>query len=171
MEATTPSTQSHLSAPEALASRSGTPIKPFSLTPMKAEMTSMTLPPAKSNFGSNWALQMKATTMDEPHRLISTLTGAILGSGGWVLSRGANDSGRINVLFEFERHSCVDIYTVLIAAGLELSQLAHVRFTELCQCTRSSIEDCGGEIVSVDLDIHSFPVEYNHQRQSTSEAA
>jgi hypothetical protein len=108
---------------------------------------------------SNWALQMRATTIEEPSRLIATLTGAILGCGGWVLSRGADDAGRINMLFEFERQHCIDMYTVLIAAGLELGQLAHLRFTELCQCTRSHFADCGEEIVSVDLEVRCFSLE------------
>jgi hypothetical protein len=131
----------------------------------------MTLSPAPTSISSNWALQMRATSMDEPARLISNLTGAILGSGGWVLSRGANDAGTINMLFEFERMCCVDMYTVLIAAGLELSQLAHLRFTELCQCTRSHFDDIGGEIVSVDLEIHSYWMESTASRQNSSEAA
>jgi len=75
-----------------------------------------------------WALQMKAVSIEEPGRLVQTLTGAILGCGGWVLSRGANDTGIINMLFEFERQACVDVYSVLIAAGLELSQNGHIRF-------------------------------------------
>ena len=131
----------------------------------------MTLSPTGLNLGSSWALRMKATTMDDPTRLIQTLTGAILGNGGWVLSRGANDSGMINMLFEFERMQCVEIYTVLIAVGLELSQLAHMRFTELCQCTKSNPEDCGGEIVSVDLEIHSFSAEAVAGGRDASEAA
>lgn len=131
----------------------------------------MTLPPAPTSISSNWALQMRATTMEEPMRLIHNLTGAILGNGGWVLSRGANDSGTINMLFEFERLCCVDMYTVLIAAGLELSQLAHLRFTELCQCTRSHFDDIGGEIVSVDLEIHSYWMEDSVMRHGSSEAA
>lgn len=94
--------------------------------------------------------------MEEPERVIPSLTGSILGNGGWVLSRGADDGGRINMLFEFERMQCVEIYTMLIAAGLELSQLAHLHFTELCQCTKSHYGDCASEIVSVDLEIHSF---------------
>src|ERR1700729_812910 len=114
---------------------------------MNGEMNTMTLPPAMSKPNASWAMQMRATTMEEPARIIQTLTGAILGSGGWVLSRGAGDSGLINFLFEFERQNCVDMYTMLIAVGLELSQLAHLRFTELCQCTRSHHDDCGGEIV------------------------
>ena len=138
---------------------------------MNGEMNTMTLPPALAKLNSSWALQMRATTQEEPGRLIQTLTGAILGSGGWVLSRGANDTGLINMLFEFERQNCIDMYTVLIAVGLELSQLAHLRFTELCQCTRSHFDDIGGEIVSVDLEIHSYWMESSAGRQNTSEAA
>jgi len=106
-----------------------------------------------------WAMRMKAVSGVEPSRLVQSLTGAILGCGGWVLSRGANDTGTINLLFEFERQACVDIYSVLIAAGLELSQSGHIRFTELCQCTRSQKRDCGSEIASIELEIQTFPAE------------
>ncbi len=117
-----------------------------------------------------WAMQMKAVSIEEPGRLVQTLTGAILGCGGWVLSRGANDTGTVSMLFEFERHACVDIYSLLIAAGLELSQSGHIRFTELCQCTRSHQRDCGAEIASIDLEIQTFPVERASGLQ-TSQAA
>jgi hypothetical protein len=109
-----------------------------------------------------WALQMKAISIEEPSRLIQTLTGAILGCGGWVLSRGANDSGTITMLFEFERQACVDIYSIMIAAGLELSQNGHIRFTELCQCTCNQSSEYGSEIASIDLEIQTFPVEMMH---------
>jgi hypothetical protein len=112
--------------------------------------------------GIPWAMKMKAISVEEPSRLVQTLTGAILACGGWVLSRGANDGGTVSMLFEFERQACVDIYSVLIAAGLELSQSGHIRFTELCQCTRSQQRDCATEIASVDLEIQTFPVEMVH---------
>jgi len=106
-----------------------------------------------------WALQMKAISVEEPDRLVRTLTGAILGCGGWVLSRGANDAGTVNLLFEFERQSCVEMYSILIAAGLDLSQSAHIRLTELCQCTRNQSRDCSSEIASVDLEIQTFAMD------------
>jgi hypothetical protein len=109
--------------------------------------------------------------MDDPSHLIQSLTGGILAHGGWVLSRGANDDGLINMLFEFERQHCIEMYTFLVAMGLELSQLAHMRFTELCQCTSSHFQDVGGEIVSVDLEIHSFPAEITVSTRKASEAA
>ena len=103
-----------------------------------------------------WALEMKAVSVEEPSRLVKTLTGAILGCGGWVLSRSASDEGHRHYVFEFERQSCLEIYSILIAAGVELSQSAHIRFTELCQCTRLVRKDCSEEIVSVDLEIQTF---------------
>jgi len=106
-----------------------------------------------------WALEMTAISLVEPSRLVRALTGAILGCGGWVLSRGATDTGIVNMLFEFERQACIDIYSVLIAAGIELSQNGHVRFTELCQCTRNHHLDCGDEIASIDLEIQTFRAE------------
>ena len=117
-----------------------------------------------------WAMEMKAISIEEPARLVQTLTGAILGCGGWVLSRGANDIGTVSMLFEFERQACVDIYSVLIAAGLELSQNGHIRFTELCQCTRNHQQDCGTEIASIDLEIQTFPAEMAHSSRSCEAA-
>ena len=104
-------------------------------------------------------MRIKAISIEEPTHLVQTLTGAILGVGGCVLSRGSTEAGRITVLFEFERRACINIYCVLIATGLELSQAGHIRFTELCQCTRSSPVDCSSEIVSIDLEIQTFPME------------
>jgi hypothetical protein len=112
-------------------------------------------------------MQLKAVSVEEPSRLVQCLTGAILGCGGWVLTRGANDTGRVSMLFEFERQACVDIYSVMIAAGLELSQNGHIRFTEFCQCTRSRQRECGTEIASIDLEVQTYPVEMtNAQRVS-----
>jgi len=113
-----------------------------------------------------WAMQMKAISIEEPSRLVQTLTGAILGCGGWVLSRGASDTGTINMLFEFERRTCVEIYSMLVAAGLELSQSGHIRLTELCQCTRSQQKDCGSEIASIELEVQTFPVEMTYSSHS-----
>jgi hypothetical protein len=63
------------------------------------------------------------------------------------------------MLFEFERRACVEMYSLLIAAGLDLSQSGHIRFTELCQCTRNNLAECGTEIASVDLEIQTLPLE------------
>ena len=102
-----------------------------------------------------WAIQINAISTEEPGRLVQRLTGAILGCGGWVLSRSASDTGLINLLFEFERRLCLDIYGVILGAGVELSRNGHLRFTELCQCALHSARDSGGEITSIDLEVQT----------------
>ncbi|MBS1804724.1 MAG: hypothetical protein JST28_15275 [Acidobacteria bacterium] len=93
--------------------------------------------------------------------MVKNVTGAILGSGGWMLSRSATDTGLIDLLFEFERRSCLEVYSVLIASGVELSREAHLQFTELCQCTKFGQKGCREEIVSVDLEIQTSPLAEN----------
>lgn len=100
-----------------------------------------------------WALQMTATAIDNPVHLARSLTGAILGCGGWVLTRGTSDAGEMHILFEFERHACVEIYSLLVASGLELTAESHSEFTELCRCTRAGIEQRGCEIASIYLEV------------------
>lgn len=100
-----------------------------------------------------WAIQIRAVSPEEPSHLARALTGAILGCGGWVLSRGVNDSGTLNLVFEFERRISADIYTVLLATGVELSPYGHRCFTDLCQCTRFQDRKAGAKIASVDLEV------------------
>jgi hypothetical protein len=107
--------------------------------------------------GTPWALEMKAVSSEEPGRLIETLTDAILGSGGWVLSRRASAGGIATMLFEFERRACVDVYSALVGAGVELVESDHTRFTELCQCTLGHRKDCADEIASIDLMVETVP--------------
>ena len=96
---------------------------------------------------------MKAVSHEEPARLVRTLTGAILGLGGWVLSRGCTDTGKITVLFEFERRACLDIYSMLVATGVELGASEHLRLTDLYRCTQGCIHAYGNEIASIELEI------------------
>lgn len=104
-----------------------------------------------------WTMQMKSISIEEPERLVQTLTGAILGCGGWVVGRGASRTGLVSMTFTFERRSCTDIYCALVGSGLELSPGGHARLTELCQCTNRRRQSCANEIASIELEIQTFP--------------
>jgi len=66
-----------------------------------------------------WALQMKAVSVEEPGRLVQTLTGAILGCGGLGAQPRSKRYRNHQHALRVERQVCVDVYSVLIAAGLE----------------------------------------------------
>src|SRR5450432_4136326 len=100
----------------------------------------------------NWELKLAATSLEGVPAVLRLLTGAIVGSGGWVLSRTlCEDGGEIS--FEFERRACVDMYTVLIAAGLEMSQNSHLQLTDLCHCTGNVSAESRFDLARVDLRI------------------
>ena len=117
-----------------------------------------------------WALEIQAVSSMEPSNLVRNLTGAILGCGGWVLTRSTTDSGRVSILFEFERAACVEIYTAVIACGIELSRNGHIRMTELCHCTRNHLSECGAQIASIELEIQISPLKITSNNASGGNA-
>ncbi|MFZ0662752.1 MAG: hypothetical protein WAM66_08675 [Acidobacteriaceae bacterium] len=101
-----------------------------------------------------WSLKLTALSLDDPERLVRYLTGALLASGGWVLTRTTQGNQAAELDFEFARASCVEIYSVLVATGLELSRGSHLQLAELCHCTKNLIESRAFEIARVDLVVY-----------------
>jgi hypothetical protein len=99
-----------------------------------------------------WSLRLCALSGVEPCRLLRFLSATIFANGGWILSRTHSDIG-VEMSFEFERSGAVEIYTALVAAGLELSQDSHHSLTELCHCTRNLARPVVGETVGVELEV------------------
>ncbi|HEX5234302.1 MAG TPA: hypothetical protein VFW25_03120 [Silvibacterium sp.] len=83
------------------------------------------------------SLRLTALSADQPERLVRFLTGAILVCGGWILTRSTQGDQSAELDFQFPRASCVEIYAVLVASGLELSRDSHLQLAGLCQCTRN----------------------------------
>jgi len=105
----------------------------------------------------DWDLTLTAFCAEDQHRAIRFLTGAIITCGGWVLSRTTSGSDSAEISFEFARAVSVEVYSMLIAAGLELSRDAHISMTELCQCTRALIFTCAYDIARIRLVILQKP--------------
>jgi len=106
-----------------------------------------------------WDLRLTATCADDPQRILRFLTGAVLACGGWVLSRSLPGSDTVEMSFEFARTASLEIYSVLIAAGLELSRDAHISMTELCQCTKDLMPTKAYDIARIRLLIYAAPLE------------
>jgi len=102
-----------------------------------------------------WELHLVALCAEDAPRTIRFLTGAIMACGGDVISRRFDAAGEAAIEFEFVRSVCVEMYSVLIAAGLELSAESHLTLASLCQCTRETLESTGGDPVRAQLFIRA----------------
>lgn len=101
-----------------------------------------------------WTLNLTALSSDQPERLVRFLTGALLSCGGWVLTRATQGDHAAELDFEFARACCVEIYAVLIAAGLELSRDSHLQMAELCHCTNNLMETRAFDIARAGLTVY-----------------
>lgn len=102
-------------------------------------------------------LNLTALCAEETPRTVRFLSGAVMACGGYVLSRRFDAGDTAAIEFEFVRATCVEMYSVLIAAGLELSAQSHLTMATLCQCTRETLEATAGDPVRVELTIRRAP--------------
>jgi len=100
-----------------------------------------------------WDLNLSALCADDAPRTVRFLTGAVLACGGNVLSRRFDPGDTAAIEFEFLRATCVEMYSLLIAAGLELTAQSHWTMAALCQCTRETLEHTASDPVRVELTI------------------
>lgn len=104
--------------------------------------------------GAGWELNLSALCQEDAPRTVRFLTGAVLACGGNVLSRRFEPGDTAAMEFEFMRATCVEMYSVLIAAGLELTAQSHWSMAALCQCTRETLETTAADPVRIELTIH-----------------
>jgi hypothetical protein len=100
-----------------------------------------------------WELNLAALCTDDAARTVRFLTGAVMACGGFVLSRRFDAEQTAAIEFEFVRATCVEMYSVLIAAGLDLTAQSHRILSNLCQCTRETLETTAGDPVRIELVI------------------
>lgn len=100
-----------------------------------------------------WELNLAALCSEDAARTVRFLTGAVMACGGYVLSRRFDTEQSAAIEFEFIRATCVEMYSVLIAAGLDLTAQSHMILSTLCQCTRETLETTAGDPVRVELTI------------------
>jgi hypothetical protein len=109
---------------------------------------------AEERWGNKgWELNLSALCSEDAARTVRFLTGAVMACGGCVLSRRFDSDQAAAIEFEFIRATCVEMYSVLIAAGLELTAQSHMMMATLCQCTRETLETTASDPVRVELVI------------------
>lgn len=126
--------------------------------------------PEAGNKAEGWDLSLTAVCADDTPRTVRFLTGAVMACGGCVLSRRFDPGDRAGIEFEFVRATCVEMYSILIAAGLELSAESHRMLAALCQCTRETLEQTAGDLVRVAVAIRRIDANSRCEASGSSAA-
>ena len=107
------------------------------------------------NATNEWNLLLVATCASAPKRLLDPLAAAVVACRGWVLAKGEVSARCADIDFEFAREYAVEVYSLLVGMGVELSTEAHGQLTSLCQCTRHAGAGVEGTPVRVHLTLYA----------------
>src|SRR5579872_3578031 len=71
-----------------------------------------------------------------PPLSLRVIVGALRACGAFLISTRCEPNGSSAMEFEYSRSATLDLYSLLVALGLELDLASHLRLTALCQCAR-----------------------------------
>ena len=100
-------------------------------------------------------LQLRAFSMEGNGQISRLLPSALTASGAWVL-RHELANGVLRFLFEFERSNGMNVYIMLVSAGLELTRNSHLIFTSFCQRTHNLPHPQTRLVSTCDLEIREL---------------
>lgn len=111
-------------------------------------------PSSMSPMISMTSLEIQSFSYDERSGVLPGLITSLADCGGWVLDRRTLSPSMIELKIEVQLRSILDLYSSIVAAGLELTRSSHIALTDLCTCRRNltSLTDLG-QVITVRLEI------------------
>ena len=99
-------------------------------------------------------LDIQGFSYEERHGLLPTLTSALADCGGWALDRKTLSPSTMEFRIEIQLRAVVDLYSSILASGLELTRGGHLGLTHLCTCRKNLATPADlGQIVAIRIEI------------------
>jgi hypothetical protein len=95
-------------------------------------------------------LYLTALLPEDQSLVVPRLSGLIPDCGAWIRSRSYIEPGTARFVFVFPRDICVEIYSTLVSAGLQLTATSHALLTELCRCTPHVFDPTSRKVPAID---------------------
>lgn len=76
--------------------------------------------------------ELRGYSFQDRQAILPSLNSAFSLCGGWVLERKATSANTMEFRFEIQLQSIMELYSSLVAAGLELTRDTHDTLTALC---------------------------------------
>ncbi|HXC94331.1 MAG TPA: hypothetical protein VNU92_01465 [Edaphobacter sp.] len=100
------------------------------------------------------SLDIQGFSYEERHGLLPSLTSAFAECGGWILDRKTLSPTMIEFRIEIQLRAVVDLYSSILASGLELTRSAHLGLTHLCMCRKNLSTPADlGQIVTIRIEV------------------
>jgi hypothetical protein len=98
-------------------------------------------------------LDLHGYSYNDRFQILLSLTDSLTDSGAWITDRNSVTSTKTELHFEIQLGAVLDLYTALIATGLELTRAAHHAMTDLWTCC-NNLYNRFTDVVSIRLEIN-----------------
>jgi hypothetical protein len=100
------------------------------------------------------SLDIQGFSYEERHGLLPTLASAFADCGGWVLDRKTLSPTTMEFRIEIQLRAVVDLYSSILASGLELTRGGHLGLTHLCTCRKNLSASAElGQVIAIRIEI------------------
>ena len=100
------------------------------------------------------SLDIQGFSYEERHGLLPTLASAFADCGGWILDRKTLSPTTMEFRIEIQLRAVVDLYSSILASGIELTRAGHLGLTHLCTCRKNLSTPADlGQIVGIRMEI------------------
>jgi hypothetical protein len=100
------------------------------------------------------SLDIQGFSYEERNGFLPTLASAFADCGGWILDRKTLSPSTMEFRIEIQLRAVIDLYSSIIASGLELTRSGHLSLTHLCTWRKNlSTSTDLGQIVTIRIEI------------------
>jgi hypothetical protein len=100
------------------------------------------------------SLDIQGFSYEERHGLLPSLTSAFADCGGWILGRKTLSPSTVEFHLEIQLRAAVDLYSSIIASGLELTRSGHLGLTHLCTCRKNLSTSADlGQVIAIRIEV------------------
>src|ERR1700729_1891630 len=100
------------------------------------------------------SLDIQGFSYEERHGLLPSLTSAFADCGGWILDRKTISATTMEFRLEIQLRAVVDLYSSILASGLDLPRGGPLGLPPLCTCRKNLAAPSDlGQVVSIRLEI------------------
>ncbi len=99
-------------------------------------------------------LEIQSFSYDDRSGVLPELLAKLSDGGGWIIDRRSTSAQTVQLSVEAQLRSIVELYSALVAAGLELTRSSHMVLTDLCTCRKNAAYAVDlSQIVTLELEI------------------
>jgi hypothetical protein len=99
------------------------------------------------------SLDIHGYSYSDRFNILLSLTDSLTESGAWIIDRNTVSASTTELRFEIQLGCVLDLYTALVATGLELTRSAHHAMTDLWTCY-NNLDISSSDVIAVRLEIN-----------------